>query len=375
MKVDWLVVGAGFTGATLAERLAAHDQRVLVVDRRDHIGGNAFDYYDEHGVLVHKYGPHIFHTNSQKVWDYLSRFTDWRPYFHRVLASIDGKTVPVPFNLNSIRELFPERLADRFEDLLISRYGFGQKVPILRLREEKDPALQELGSYIYAKVFAGYTEKQWGLSPEQLSPSVTGRVPVSISRDDRYFLDTYQAMPARGYTAMFQKMLAHPNIRVILNCAYEDIVDEVTFGRLAYTGPVDSFFDNIHGELPYRSLRLDLEHHEAEEFQDVAQVNYPNEYDFTRITEFKHLTGQKTSGTTVAVEYPQPFRPGENEPYYPIPVDSNRDIYASYQVEMKKLQRSVMFAGRLADYKYYNMDQAVARGLSLFEGQIVSLLT
>ena len=374
MKVDWLVVGAGFTGASLAERLAANGQRVLVVDQRDHIAGNAYDYYDQHGILVHRYGPHIFHTNSQKVWAYLSRFTEWRPYFHRVLASIDGKRVPVPFNLNSLYELFPHGRAGQLEELLIARYGFGQKVPILRLREEKDPALQQLASYIYEKVFSGYTSKQWGFSPEQLSPSVTGRIPVFISRDDRYFQDTYQAMPSQGYTVMFQRMLSHPNIRVLLGCGYNDVKDEITFGHLVYTGSVDGFFESVHGPLPYRSLRFELQHHSEERYQEVGQVNFPNEYDFTRVTEFKHLTGQRAYGTTTAVEFPEAHRPGENDPYYPIPLDENRALYSEYQKEMKDLQPGVVFAGRLADYKYYNMDQATARALSVFEREIAPQL-
>ncbi|MCS7194988.1 MAG: UDP-galactopyranose mutase, partial [Meiothermus sp.] len=299
MKVDWLVVGAGFTGAVLAERIASQlDQKVLVVDRRDHIGGNAYDYYDEHGVLVHKYGPHIFHTNSRKVWNYLSQFTEWRPYYHRVLASVEGRLVPVPFNLNSLYALFPPRYAERLEEKLIYTYGFGVKIPILKMREAEDSDLRFLADYIYKNIFYGYTLKQWELKPEELDPSVTGRVPVYISRDDRYFQDTYQAMPKHGYTTMFANILRHKNIKVLLNTDYREVVEDIKYARMVYTGPIDAFFDYMHGKLPYRSLRFDFMYEEIEQFQPVGQVNYPNEHSFTRLTEFKHLTGQKHVGTT-----------------------------------------------------------------------------
>lgn len=253
MKVDWLIVGAGFTGAVLAERIASQlDQKVLVVEKRNHIGGNAYDYYNEHGVLVHKYGPHIFHTNSKKVWDYLSQFTEWRPYYHRVLASVEGKLVPVPFNLNSLYALFPPKYAERLEEKLICTYGFGVKVPILKMKEAKDEELRFLADYIYKNIFYGYTIKQWELTPEELDPSVTGRVPVYISRDDRYFQDTYQAMPKQGYTAMFGRILSHKNIKVLLNTDYREIVREICFNRMIYTGPIDVYFDYMHGSLPYR---------------------------------------------------------------------------------------------------------------------------
>lgn len=372
MKVDWLIVGAGFTGAILAERIASQlGQKVLVVEQRDHIAGNAFDYYDEHGVLVHKYGPHIFHTNSRKVWDYLSQFTEWRPYYHRVLASVEGKLVPVPFNLNSLYALFPPKYAERLEDKLICTYGFGVKIPILKMKEAEDGELRFLADYIYKNVFYGYTFKQWELRPEELDPSVTGRVPVYISRDDRYFQDTYQAIPKHGYTAMFQRILAHKNIKVLLNTEYREIVDEVRFNRMIYTGPMDAYFDYMHGPLPYRSLRFDLQYQEAPRLQEVGQINYPNEHTYTRLTEFKHLTGQKHPGSTIAVEYPQAHIPGETVPYYPIPRAENRQRYEAYQNEADKLKRTVLFAGRLADYKYYNMDQAAARALKLFEEEVV----
>lgn len=372
MKVDWLIVGAGYTGLVLAERITSQlDQKVLVVERRNHIGGNAYDYYDDNGILVHGYGPHIFHTNSARVWGYLSQFTEWRPYYHHVLALVEGKTVPIPFNLNSLYAVFPPRYASRLEDLLLERYGFGVKIPILKLREGASGELHLLADYIYEKVFYGYTLKQWGLKPEELNPSVTGRVPVYISRDDRYFQDTYQAMPKLGYTEMFRRMMDHPNIKVLLNTDYREIIDDVGFNRMIYTGAIDEFFDYVHGELPYRSLRFEFAYYEVEDYQEVGQVNYPSEYTFTRISEFKHMTGQRAYGTTVAVEYPQDYLRGQNVPYYPVPQEKNRERYNRYLKEAQKLRDTVLFAGRLADYLYYNMDQAVARALTLFEREIV----
>lgn len=367
MKFDWLIVGAGFTGAVLAERIASElDKKVLIVERRRHIGGNAYDYYDQHGILVHKYGPHIFHTNSKKVWDYLSRFTEWRPYYHRVLAYVEGQLVPVPFNLNAIRQLFPVRLAERLEEKLISFFGYGARVPILRLIEVEDKDLRFLADYVYRYVFEGYTLKQWGVKPEELDPSVTGRVPILVSRDDRYFQDTYQAIPKEGYTILFSRMLNHPNIKILLGVDWKEIEGEVKFDRMIFTGPIDEFFGYLHGPLPYRSLKFNFLHYSIPQYQPVAQINYPNEHPFTRITEFKHLTGQVHPGTTVALEYSEAYRPGENEPYYPVPKEENQEQYERYKKEAAKL-KTVLFVGRLADYRYYNMDQAVARALKVFE--------
>lgn len=371
MKVNWLIVGAGFTGGVLAERIATQlKQTVLLVDQRDHVGGNAYDYHDEHGVLVHKYGPHIFHTNARHVWDYLSRFTQWHNYHHRVLGVVDGHQVPIPFNLDSIEALFPVHFADSLSRQLIERFGFGVKVPILKLRESSSGDLKFLADYIYEKVFKNYTRKQWELDPEELGSGVTARVPVYVGRDDRYFQDRYQGMPAQGYSELFRRMLHHPKIRVLLNTRWQDISEQVQYERMVFSGPMDEYFGHMHGQLPYRSLRFAFHHRVEEQVQAVGTVNYPNDYDFTRITEFKHLTGQRCYGSTWIEEYPQAYRYGENDPYYPVPLEENRNLYRKYQAEAEQIQGRVIFAGRLGDYQYYNMDQAVARALSLFEKEI-----
>ena len=370
MKVDWVIVGAGFTGSTLAERIATQlGQTVLVVERRSHVGGNAYDEYDENGVLAHKYGPHIFHTSSKKVWDYLCHFTEWRPYEHRVLAVVDGRKVPVPFNLRSLHALFPPQRAAQLEDLLVEHYGCGSKVPILKLRENSNKELKVLADYVYEKIFYGYTLKQWELRPEDLDPSVIGRVPVHVSWDDRYFQDTYQAMPKLGYTPLFSRMLERPNIHVLLNTDYRAIIGEVKFNRLVCIGPIDEFFDYVHGALPYRSLAFEFASMGCEWYQEVGTVNYPNAEKFTRITEQKYLSGQALPGTLLIREYPQKYVTGQNQPYYPIPREANREQHKLYQREAAKLNGSVLFAGRLGDYKYYNMDQAVGRALKLFEDE------
>ena len=372
MRCDWLIVGAGYSACVMAERIANElGQRVLIVEQRNHIGGNAYDHYNEHGILVHKYGPHIFHTKSKKVWDYLSQFTEWRPYYHHVLGVVEGKKVPIPFNLNSLYALFPPHYAEKLEDLLLENFGFGVKVPILKLRESAVGELKFLANYIYDNVFYRYTVKQWNLKPEELDRAVTGRVPVYISRDNRYFQDPYQAMPKHGYTEMFNRMLDHPNIKILLNTDYREVINDIKFNRMVYTGPIDTFFDYSHGELPYRSLRFQFDTLDQEWYQEVGTVNYPNEYDITRITEQKHLSGQTLPKSTLVMEYPQAYVPGENDPYYPIPREENRMKYDLYLKEVEKLNGSVIFAGRLAEYKYYDMDQATLRALSLFEKEVV----
>jgi UDP-galactopyranose mutase len=372
MKVDFLVVGAGLTGSVIAEQIATQlDKRVLVVEKRNHIGGNAYDYYNKDGILIHKYGPHVFHTNSRKIWRYLSKFTDWRLYYHKVNATIEGKNIPIPFNLNSIYQCFSPSFAEELESLLINEYGFGKRVPIIKLKEETTGKLNFLANYIYDNVFAGYTKKQWNLDPEELAPSVTARIPVFISRDDRYFQDTYQGLPLLGYTRMFKNMFAHNNnIKILLNTHYKEIVDDIDFDRMIYTGPTDSFFDYMHGELPYRSLHFEYKSFNEKKHQPVGAITYPNEYEFTRVAEFKHLTGQKSDKTTVSTEYPQPYKIGKNIPYYPIPMKETCKIFSQYQTEINKINKKVLFAGRLADYRYYNMDQAVGRALSVFKNKI-----
>jgi UDP-galactopyranose mutase len=371
MRFDWLIIGAGYSGCVLAERIATQlGQRVLIVEQRDHIGGNAYDYYNEYGLLVHKYGPHIFHTKSKKVWDYLSQFTEWRDYYHHVLGVIEGKQVPIPFNLNSLYALFPPGYAEKLENLLLENFGFGVKVPILKLRESSSGDLTFLADYIYNNVFLHYTQKQWDLKPEDLDRGVTGRVPVYISRDDRYFQDPYQAMPKLGYTEMFRRMLAHPNIKVLLNTDYREVIKDIRFNRMICTGPIDAFFDYQYGELPYRSIRFQFETLDQEWYQPVGTVNYPNDYDITRITEQKHLTGQTSPKTTLVREYPEAYVPGKNDPYYPILNEENRDRLNLYLKEVEKLKGTVLFAGRLGDYKYYDMDQVVVRAIGLFEKTI-----
>lgn len=367
MKFDWLIAGAGFTGSVIAERLASqYGQRVLIVDKRDHIGGNAYDSYNEHGVLVQRYGAHIFHTNSRKIWDYLSRFTDWRPYHHEVKAVVEGKLIPVPFNLNSLSTLFPQSLAGKLEQQLIDRFGYGVKIPILKMLDEANSDLRWLARFIYKEVFENYTIKQWDLNPQELDASVTGRVPVFVSRDDRYFQDTYQGIPKLGYTALFKGLLAHPNIHVLLKTAFLDIVEDFPSTRVVFTGPIDEYFEYSFGRLPYRSLRFDFQFQTEGQAQPVAVVNYPNDYLYTRTIEFRHMTGQLVRGSSIAYEYPEPYDPAVNEPYYPIPRDENRLRYNTYLREAQCLRGRVYFAGRLADYKYYNMDQAVGRALKLF---------
>lgn len=367
MKVDWLIVGAGFTGCTLAERIASQlDQKVLVVERRDHAGGNAYDYYDEYGLLVHRYGPHIFHTNSTEVWEYLSQFTEWRPYYHRVLAVVDGKKIPVPFNLNSLYAVFPPRLAGKLEDLLIREFGYGHRISILRLLEHSRSELRFLAEYVYEHVFLRYTLKQWGMRPEELDPAVTARVPVVVSRDDRYFQDRYQAMPKEGYSQLFRRMLRHPSIKVLLNTSYCEVAGEVKARKVIYTGCIDEFFEYMHGPLPYRSVRFDFVHLEQEWYQEVGTVNYPNEFAFTRVTELKHITGQRHPNTVLVYEYPQGHEIGNTEPYYPVLRGESRQRYELYRKEAEQRSGTVLFAGRLGEYRYYNMDQAVASALRLF---------
>ena len=355
---DYLIVGAGFAGSVLAERLAAGSgKKVLIIDRRPHIGGNAYDYHNAEGVLIHKYGPHIFHTNSREVFEYLSRFTEWRPYQHRVLASVDGQLLPLPINLDTINHLYGLNL-NAFE-----LKDFFQKVaePREKIVTSEDVVVSKVGRELYEKFFRNYTRKQWDLDPSELDASVTSRVPIRYNRDDRYFSDTYQVMPLHGYTRLFEQMLDHPNIKIMLNTDYQEIVNMISYRELIFTGPVDEYFDFIYGKLPYRSLQFQFQTLNEEQHQPVAVINYPNEYPYTRVTEFKHLTGQKHPKTTLVYEYPT----ANGDPYYPIPRPENAQLYARYQA-LAAQKQGVYFAGRLATYKYYNMDQVVAQALTLY---------
>ena len=370
VRFDWLVVGAGLSGATLAERIATElGQSVLVIDRRHHIAGNAYDSVDDAGVRVHRYGAHIFHTVSERVWTYLSRFTDWLPYTHRVLGHIDGVTVPLPFNLTTLHALLPPAQAGTFEQRLVAEVGLGARIPVLSLLDHQDPALRSLGEFIYEKVFLKYTMKQWGYRPEEIDRAVTGRVPVVVSRDDRYFRDRYQGIPVLGYTAMVGRMLDHPNIVVETGVGFDDI-DRTQYDRMVYTGPIDEFFDHQFGPLPYRSLRFEHQTLEVDRFQSAAVVNFPDDAPHTRIIEHAHFADQHLGATTVTYEYPEPFEPGRNEPYYPLPQAESRRLYARYAEAASQLAGRVVFSGRLAEYRYYDMDQAVSHALTIFGNDI-----
>jgi UDP-galactopyranose mutase len=353
---DYLIVGAGFAGSVLAERLAnGSDKKVLICDKRPHIAGNAYDFYNDEGILIHKYGPHIFHTNSKDVFDYLSEFTEWRTYEHRVLASVDGMLVPMPINLDTINKLYGLNLtAFEVEDFLASLAE-----PCDQIKTSEDVVVSKVGRELYEKFFRNYTRKQWGLDPSELDASVTSRVPTRTTRDDRYFTDSYQAMPKHGYTRMFEKMLDHPNIKIMLNCDYQEISEEIPYRQLIYTGPIDAFFNYRYGKLPYRSLEFKHETHDTEQFQSAPVVNYPNEQAFTRITEFKYLTGQEHKKTSIVYEFPR----AEGDPYYPVPRKENADLYAKYKT-LADARSDVRFVGRLATYRYYNMDQIVAQALT-----------
>jgi UDP-galactopyranose mutase len=354
---DYLVVGAGFAGSVVAERLARKfNKKVLICDKRDHIAGNAYDFLNEDGLLIHKYGPHIFHTNSAQVFDYLSTFTEWRKYEHRVLAQVDGKLVPIPINLDTVNRLYGLSLK---EDEL-EGYFSSVAERCASVRTSEDVVVGRVGRDLYEKLFRGYTRKQWGLDPSQLDAQVTARIPVRTNRDDRYFTDTFQAMPLHGYTRMFEKMLAHPNIKIMLGTDFREVQRTVPFRSLVFSGPVDEYFNYQYGKLPYRSLQFKHETHDQAQFQSAPVINYPNDHDYTRITEFKYLTGQAHPKTSIVYEFPQ----AEGDPYYPIPRPENAELYKKYEA-LAEAESKVHFVGRLATYKYYNMDQVVAQALTL----------
>jgi UDP-galactopyranose mutase len=356
---DYLIVGAGLAGATMAERLATQSgKKVLLIDKRNHVGGNTYDYYNADGILVHKYGPHIFHTNSKDIFDYLGNFTAWRPYEHRVLASVDGMLVPIPINLNTINQLYGLNLNSSEVDAFLESKA--EKKTVINTSE--DVVVNKVGRELYEKFFRGYTRKQWALDPSELDASVTARIPTRNNKDNRYFTDTYQAMPLAGYTKMFENMLNHPNIKVMLNTDYKEIVNTIPFKKMIYTGPVDYYFNYCYGTLPYRSLEFKFETIETEHYQPTGTVNYPNEHAYTRVTEFKYLTGQKHAKTSIVFEYPK----DQGDPYYPVPRPENAELYKKYE-QLVKQTKDVYFVGRLATYKYYNMDQVVAQALTLYK--------
>lgn len=357
MKTDILVVGAGFAGSVIAERFASHGKSVLVIDKRPHIGGNAYDELDGAGILIHRYGPHIFHTNADQVAAYLSRFTEWRPYEHRVLSSVDGKLFPIPINLRTLNEFFGLSLNEQSAPAFLDSIREKREV----IRNSEDLILNSVGSLLCEKFYRNYTKKQWNLDLSQLSAGVAGRVPVRTNHDDRYFTDRFQNMPASGFTKMFERMLTHPAIRIELGTEFSTIRNKVQADFTFYTGPIDSYFGECYGRLPYRSLSFEHQHIEkVRQYQPVGTVNYPNDFDFTRITEFKHLTGQEHNGTSVVREYPKE----EGDPYYPIPTTQNHDLYLRYK-RLAEAERNTFFIGRLAEYRYYNMDQVVAAALML----------
>ncbi len=357
---DYLVVGAGFAGSILAERLASGSRKkVLLIDKRPHVGGNAYDHKDAAGVLMHKYGPHIFHTNSQEIVSYLSRFTRWRPYEHRVLACLNGVHVPMPINRTTVNTLYGLNLQTDEE---VEAFFASRAEPVENIRTSEDVVVSKIGRELYERFFRGYTRKQWGLDPSELDKSVTSRVPTRTNTDDRYFTDSFQCMPADGYTRMFENILDHDNIEVMTGVDFEDVRADVVYDQLVYTGPVDEYFDHRYGPLPYRSLEFRHETLDQAWFQPVGTVNYPaEETPYTRISEYKHLTGQAHAKTSITYEYPR----ADGDPYYPVPRAENQALYKRY--EALALQTpDVHFVGRLATYRYYNMDQVAGQALATY---------
>ena len=375
---DVVVVGAGVAGCVMAERFASRGCSVLMLERRRHVAGNCYDRVDDSGILVGMYGPHIFHTDDARLWEYLSRFTSWRPYHHEVRAFVDGRLVQLPFSLESLYQLFPASLAKNFEAILLDSYGYGAKVPILELRHSALKELRALADIIYDKIFLHYTIKQWGLPPDKLDDEVTARLPILIGHDSRYFQDRFQAVPKRGYSELFTNMLNHKNIKIMLNTDFHDVMklnDGEIFlfgqrfcGQLIYTGQLDELFGKKFGELPYRSMKMKFETVDAEFFQDVPVVNYPNDYDFLRITEFKRINpgSFRSPRTTLLYEYPQDYTAGKNEPCYPLFTDEARTLYEKYCGELSRFD-NIALVGRLAEYRYYDIDDAVMSALKTFE--------
>ncbi len=361
-----LVVGAGFSGAVIANLIADKlGEEVLVIDKKDHIAGNCYDFRDENGIMIHKYGSHIFHTNNEKVWKYLKQFTDFNTYMHKVIGVLDGIETHIPFNFNTLYDVFPKSFAARLEQKLLDVFEINTKVPILEFQKQDDDDLKFLANYVYEKIFLHYTTKQWGVAPEEVDGAVTARVPVYLSKDNRYFQDKYQGIPLDGYTKVVEKMLDNKNIKIKTGVDFSEYRGK-SFKRIFYTGSIDEFFDYKFGQLPYRSVNFKFEIYDKEYYQSNACVNYPCNYDFTRIHEYKYYLDDKSEKTVIAKEYSEFFEPGKNERYYPIPKEENNELYQKYLSEAEKLE-NVYFLGRLGDYKYYDMDKAILRALEVFE--------
>lgn len=387
MSYDYIIVGAGIAGITLAEQAAnMQNKKVLLIDKRDHIGGNCYDYYNEEGILVHKYGPHIFHTNNIQVYNYLSLYTTWITYNHKVLGKINNTLAPIPFNLISIDKCLSDNAND-IKEALLENYEVNQSVPILEMRKSDNKLIKQLADFVYENVFLHYTEKMWGLTPEQIDDSITARVPVQVSYDCRYFQDTYQAIPRYGYTAMFENMLSNHNINILLGKDYHEILtvdyenkkvlfyDEEFSGEVIFTGMIDEFFDYKYGPLPYRALVFMEETSNKEKFQENATINYPNDYHFTRVTEYKYITGQVSEKTTIQFEFPEEYdykKPSKNIPCYPIIKKENEKLYEKYKKLSEEFEH-VTFFGRLGEYKYMNMDTIVEKSLELMSTKFLGV--
>lgn len=377
--VDFIIVGAGLAGCVLAERIASAGKSVLIIEKKNHIGGTCYDCYDDNGLLIHKYGPHIFNTDDETVWHYVNQFTEFEIYHHRVLGVVEGKKVPIPFNLESLYELFPHSYCQVLEKKLMEKYGMNVKVPIMDLLVQDDDDLKCLAEYIYEHVFLHYTTKQWGMSPQSVGGAAMARIPFYISRDDRYFQKRFQGIPKYGYTKMINNMLKNPRIHLLLNTDYNELIEltrqdkKILFtgvpfnGKLIFTGALDELFDYCYGELPYRTLDFKFETYDKEFFQEICTVNYPNNYEFTRITEFKYMTGQKHPNTTIVKEFPKQYDRADkqHDPYYPIPKKENEILYTKYR-ELSKLYSNLILSGRLADYKYYTMADTILAALNVF---------